>query len=85
MSQPEAWHLRKELSIGTMISLLSIGVGSVLAYADMKADLEHKASSTEVAVVQSRQMQFSSDISEIKADLKELLKEQRALTRTLEE
>ena len=33
----EHWHLRKELSIGTIISLTVLGVGALAGYLDTKA------------------------------------------------
>jgi len=73
----EPWHLRKELSIGTIVSLLVLGAGSVAAFQTVSSELEHKASKTDVAVILDRQARFSKDIDEMKADLKEILQEVR--------
>lgn len=73
MSDKEPWHLRKELSIGTIVSLLTLGAGSVIAFTKVQSDLENKASKTDVAVILDRQARFSKDIDEIKGDLKAIL------------
>lgn len=71
------WHLRKELSIGTIVSLLVLGAGSVAAFQTVSSELEHKASKTDVAVILDRQTRFSKDIDEMKKDLKSILDEVR--------
>jgi hypothetical protein len=38
---PESgWHLKKEVNLSIIISLVTIGVSCVMAYADLKKDIE---------------------------------------------
>ena len=71
------WHLRKELSIGTVVSLILLGVGSIAAFATVQNELSHKASKAQVDVVVTKQREFDRDIQEMKGDLKEILRELR--------
>lgn len=75
--RPEPWHLRKELSIGTIISLLVLVVGSVAAFATVQERLEHKADKAQVERILQRQDEFQRNIEEIKYDVKDVLKELR--------
>ena len=72
-----SWHLRKELSIGTIISLAMLGMGSIAAFATVQERLEHKADKIQVERILTKQEQFHQDIAEMKVDLKEVLKELR--------
>lgn len=81
--QKEAWHLRKELSIGTIISLLALGGGSIFAFSELKAQVRQKAEAQQVQAIQLKQAEFKEDIKEIKEIQKEILKEQRELYKAL--
>ena len=38
--EPESWHLKKEISGSLIISVLTLGVAVVIAYTDLKRDIE---------------------------------------------
>lgn len=68
------WVLRKEINLGTVITLVGAIIAGVFAFASVKAEVANKATSTELAVVEQRQKEFRRDIDEIKSDLKEILR-----------
>ena len=71
------WHLRKELSIGTIISLAVLGMGSIAAFATVQERLEHKADKAQVERILTKQEEFANNIGEMKSDIKEILRELR--------
>ena len=38
--QPESWHLKKEVNLSMIISLIGVAVACVMGYADLKRDIE---------------------------------------------
>ena len=69
MSEP--WHLRKELSVGTLLSLATLGVGSIWAFAEIKADVQAiqsqpKVEVSQVARIEERLAATQRDVEAIK-------------------
>lgn len=60
--------------MGTLFSLLVLGLGSVAAFATVQERLESKADKTDVVRVETKQVGIAEDIEEIKLDLKEILR-----------
>lgn len=69
MSEP--WHLRKELSVGTILSLVTLGIGSIAAFTAIQADVQQlkdqpKVEVSDVARIEERQKRLQQDVQEIK-------------------
>lgn len=72
-----SWHLRKELSIGTIVSLVILGVGSIGAYYTAMAQIEKNAESVEelsdvpakVIRIEEQLLQLREQQVELKRDL----------------
>lgn len=71
----EAWHLRKELSIGTIISLLSLTALGLGGYFDIRAQTKsNQESVSELEDVPERVIRIEEQLSQLRAqqtDLKE--------------
>lgn len=90
----ESWHLRKELSIGTILSLLTLSFGGVFAFASLQADVqnvkeatESKVSRDQVARIEVRQQELKEDVEAIKRKveiLPAIQSEIKSLVRELE-
>ena len=79
--QKESWHLRKELSIGTILSLGSLIFFGLVGYANLNSSVEamekkvnepHPVSGEQVARIEERQKELKEDVDEIKEDVKRL-------------
>jgi len=72
MSEP--WHLRKELSIGTIVSLVVLGFGSIGAYYTAMAQIEQNAKQLQgvpdrITRLEERLAQLQNQQSQLRADL----------------
>ena len=80
----EHWHLRKELSIGTIISLMLLTGSGFTAYGSLSEKITHiedapKVSVSQVARIEERQKTLQEDVDEIKQDVKRLPAIEQAL------
>ncbi len=75
--EQEHWHLRKELSIGTIISLALLTGSGFAAYASLaqsvdNLETEPKVELEQVARIEERQKELKEDVEDIKRDVKRL-------------
>lgn len=73
----ESWHLRKELSVGTILSLLVLGSGSIAAFTSIQNDVEQlqqepKVEIADVARIEERQRTLQEDVKDIKQKVERL-------------
>lgn len=87
-NQKESWHLRKELSVGTILSLGSLIFFGAIGYGNLSNSVEamekkvnepHPVSAAQVARIEERQASQGDNIEELKDDVREIKNETKRL------
>lgn len=84
--EQQPWHLKKELSIGTIVSLIILGTGALAGYLDTKALAQSNHDSIEdlgqiperIIRLEEQLAQLRVQQSELKKDVSESSAESRA-------
>lgn len=70
---PQGWHLKKEVNLSIIISVIGIAVACITGYTDLKKDIELIKADT--AVLHQRDTQQGQDLRESMALVREQYKE----------
>lgn len=70
----QGWIVRKEINVSTVIAFVAALAGGIMAFATLRADVQHKADDADVRVIENRVDNVEEDISEIKEGISELLR-----------
>ena len=76
------WHLRKELSIGTIVSLFILGTGSLAAYFDAKGQIAQNAKNLEgvpdrITRLEERLMSLQEQQAQVRSEIARAAQENR--------
>ena len=88
----EDWHLRKDVSAGTILTLVAMLVSGVIALTSVRADIavvknrqDEQVNPADVARIEERQKALKEDVKEIKKKVERLPAIEAAIKQLLEE